>query len=63
MANITQRFIDTLNIHASGAQAATDLDEAGKAHVEIDKDHGTRILAVVTDHQAGKTTDDQFNNY
>lgn len=59
MADITQRFIDTLNFHKDHP-GAEDIDEAGKAHVEIDQQHANHILAVIKDHQDGKTTDDEF---
>ena len=59
MADITQRFIDTLNFHKDHP-GAEDLDEAGKAHVEIDQAHANHILEVIRDHQNGQTTDEEF---
>jgi tryptophanyl-tRNA synthetase len=59
MADLTQRFIDTLNFHKEHP-GAEDLDETGIAHVKIDQAHANHILSVIEEHQAGKTTDEEF---
>jgi hypothetical protein len=59
MAQLTQRFLDTLNFHMQH-EGADDLDEAAKAHVAIDQAHARTILEVIEVHQKGDSTDEEF---
>jgi hypothetical protein len=59
MAALTQRFIDTLKFHKDH-QGAEGLDNAGLEHLAVDQQHAGLILSVVEEHQADKTTDEEF---
>lgn len=58
MAQITQRFIDTLLFHKDHP-GAEDLDADGIAHVEIDQSHANHVLDIITRHNEGKTSDEE----